>query len=305
LNRHNSRISLGYCTAHIVIVVKPHYRIYGITITYQARLSMKNLDMSLYNDILPVEKLNRLAEEEHDNYRDAQPHAHGIFDDVFNPSILKNILQEFDTEEEWKNFDTKYEKKSQLNRDDCLGPNTRAFIHSLNSGTFITFLEKLTGIKRLVADPYLAGGGLHKILPGGKLGIHTDFNRNEIINLHRRINVLVYLNEDWEESFGGHFELWSEPTGAQKTKILPIFNRMTIFNTTGNSFHGHPEPLTCPPERARKSLALYYYTAEKDELQSKNDHGTVFIDEKGRRDEIGKATLLTTIKRKLSSLMKG
>jgi Rps23 Pro-64 3,4-dihydroxylase Tpa1-like proline 4-hydroxylase len=263
---------------------------------------MTTLDMSLYNDILPVEKLYRLAEEQHDNYRNAQPHAHGIFDDVFDPSILKNILNEFDSKQEWREFDTKYEKKLQLNKDDSLGPNARALIHNLNSGSFLTFLEKLTGIESLIADPYLAGGGLHKIEPGGKLGIHTDFNRNDHLKLHRRINVLVYLNEDWEDAYGGHFELWSDPSGAQKTKILPIFNRMAIFNTTGKSFHGHPEPLTCPPDRVRKSLALYYYTVEKDELQSKGTHSTVFVDEKGRMDEIDRETLAKKIKRKLSSL---
>ncbi|EGG95144.1 hypothetical protein IMCC1989_1677 [gamma proteobacterium IMCC1989] len=266
---------------------------------------MKTLDMSHYNDILPVEKLYRLAEEQQNSYRKAQPYSHGVFDDVFEPSILNNIIREFDSKEEWKTFDTKYEKKSQLSNDDSLGPNTRALIHNLNSGSFLTFLEKLTGIESLIADPYLSGGGLHKIEPGGKLGIHTDFNRNDHLRLHRRINVLVYLNEDWEESFGGHFELWSDPKGAQKKKILPIFNRMAIFNTTGNSFHGHPEPLTCPPDRARKSLALYYYTVEKDELQSKGNHGTVFIDEKGNRDEIGKTPFLTKLKRKAASILKG
>lgn len=265
---------------------------------------MKTLDMSHYNDILPVEKLYRLAEEQHDNYRNARPHAHGVYDDVFTPSILQNIVGEFDAKEEWKEYDTKYEKKLQLSKDDSLGPNTRALIHNLNSGSFLTFLEKLTGIESLIADPYLSGGGLHKIEPGGKLGIHTDFNRNNHLKLHRRINVLVYLNEDWEESFGGHFELWSDPKGAEKTRILPIFNRMAIFNTTGSSFHGHPEPLTCPPNRSRKSLALYYYTVEKDELQSKGNHGTVFVDEKGRRDEIGKVTLMKKVKRKLSKILK-
>lgn len=267
---------------------------------------MTELDMSNYNDILPIEKLYRLAEENQESYKNATPHAHGVFDNVFPPDILKNILAEFDLKdkEKWKEYDTKYEKKLQLSTDDSLGPNTRAFISNLNSGSFLTFLQKLTGIESLIADPYLAGGGLHKIERGGKLGIHVDFNRNNNLKLHRRINVLVYLNEDWEESYGGHFELWSDKSGAEKVKILPIFNRMAIFNTTGTSFHGHPEPLNCPPERARKSLALYYYTVDKDNLQSKNNHGTVFVDEKGRADEIGKPTLMKKIKGKIKRIVK-
>ncbi len=262
---------------------------------------MTTLDMSTYNDILPTEKLYRLAQEHKDSYKNAKPHAHATFDDVFPAEVLKGILKEFDEKEgeKWKEYDTKYEKKLQLSTDDKLGPYTRALISNLNSGSFLTFLQELTGIESLIADPYLAGGGLHKIERGGKLGIHVDFNRNDQLKLHRRINVLVYLNEDWEESYGGHFELWDDKSGNEKAKILPIFNRMAIFNTTANSFHGHPGPLNCPPDRARKSLALYYYTVDKDGLQSKHNHGTVFVDEKGRIDEIGKPPLSRRIKDKI------
>lgn len=266
---------------------------------------MNTVDISGYNDILPIEKLYQLAEEGADAYQNASPHAHGVFDDVFEPAVLHKILEEFDLREkgEWKEFDTKYEKKLQMNSDQNLGPATRALIHNLNSGSFLTFLEKLTGIKGLIADPYLSGGGLHKIEPGGKLGIHVDFNRNDNLMLYRRINVLVYLNEDWEESYGGHFELWSDTSGKEKKKILPIFNRMAIFSTTADSFHGHPEPLNCPPDRCRRSLALYYYTAEKDSLQSGHNHSTVFVDEKGRREELGKASFTQKVKNKIKSLV--
>ncbi len=267
---------------------------------------MKELDMSSYNDILPVEKLYRLAEENHEQYKNASPHAHGVFDDVFNPAILKNVLEEFDTKdnEKWKEYDTKYEKKLQLSTDQVLGPNTRALISNLNSGTFLKFLEKLTGINSLIPDPYLSGGGLHKIESGGKLGIHVDFNRNDSLKVHRRINILIYLNEDWDDSYGGHFELWSDKAGTEKVKIAPIFNRMAIFNTTATSFHGHPEPLACPPDRSRKSLALYYYTVEKDNLQSKKNHGTVFVNEKGQADELGKVGLVQKLKNKVKAFIK-
>lgn len=267
---------------------------------------MNNLDMSTYNDILPTEKLYRLAEEHHEAYKTAAPHAHVVFDDVFDPAILKNVLSEFETKKDsnWKEYDTKYEKKLQLSADESLGPNTRALINNLNSGSFLTFLEKLTGISGLLADPYLSGGGLHKIEPGGKLGIHVDFNRNDRLQVHRRINILVYLNEDWDDSYGGHFELWSDKLGTEKVKISPIFNRMAIFNTTATSFHGHPEPLACPPDRSRKSLALYYYTVEKDSLQSSKLHGTVFVNEKGQADEIGKKPLIRKIKDAIKSVIK-
>jgi hypothetical protein len=94
---------------------------------------------------------------------------------------------------------------------------------------------------------------------------------------------LFYLNEDWEESYGGHFELWERDMSKSVTKILPLFNRVALFSTTGDSWHGHPDPLTCPPDRSRRSLALYYYTngRPKHEL-SKGDENRVTTTFKAR-----------------------
>src|SRR5205085_7257435 len=97
--------------------------------------------------------------------------------------------------------------------------------------------------------------------------------------LDRRLNVLVYLNEDWDESYGGHFELWDQEMKGCRKKILPLFNRMALFSTTTTSYHGHPNQLTCPPDRTRKSLALYYYTngrPEEEVVDGAQDHNTLF-----------------------------
>ena len=87
------------------------------------------------------------------------------------------------------------------------------------------------------------------------------------MNLDRRINVLIYLNENWEEEYGGHFELWEKDKSKCIVRIPPIFNKMAIFSTTDFSWHGHPDPLTCPQGRSRKSLALYYYTHGRPEYE--------------------------------------
>lgn len=259
-----------------------------------------------YNRMLPLEKLEAIAEQHGEAYQNATPFAHAVFDDVFDPELLDRIIEEFSLcDGGWKEFSTKYERKLQMTRDRNLGPVTRAFIHNLNSEPFLYFLQNLTGIRGLLPDPYLAGGGLHRIPPGGKLGIHVDFNEHKALNLIRRLNVLLYLNRDWREEYGGHFELWDEHRqGAQKC-ILPIFNRMAIFTTTSTSFHGHPQPLACPKDRSRISLALYYYTAAERGEQSRKSHGTVFLTPDGRRDELGKENLLLRVRRKAGRLVKG
>jgi Rps23 Pro-64 3,4-dihydroxylase Tpa1-like proline 4-hydroxylase len=140
----------------------------------------------------------------------------------------------------------------------------------------LDFLETLTGIQGVISDPHFVGGGLHQIVPGGKLDVHADFNRHNKLKIDRRINVLVYMNKDWHEEYGGHFELWDKEMKQAEAKILPLFNRCAIFSTTSTSYHGHPTPLSCPPDRTRKSIATYYYTAGRPEEEVNADHSTLF-----------------------------
>jgi hypothetical protein len=135
----------------------------------------------------------------------------------------------------------------------------------------------LTGIEGLLPDPYYNGGGFHEISRGGKLGIHADFRINEQLHLSRRLNVLIYLNKGWDDDFGGKFEIWSKDALSMERAISPLFNRCVVFNTDGNSYHGHPEALNTPENVTRKSIALYYYTASKAIYAEVNSHGTMYV----------------------------
>lgn len=239
-----------------------------------------------YNKMLPLSKLDDIATSQRSAYDLAFPFKHCVLDDVFSPDILDIIIDEFDLgEKKWREFDTKYERKLQMNKDEFLQPTTRAFIHNLNSGPFLAFLSKLTGIEGLLPDPYLSGGGLHKIERGGKLGIHVDFSGHHELGVFRRLNVLLYLNKNWREEWGGDFQLWDRDQYACQKKVFPHFNRMVIFSTTSESFHGHPDPLTCPQGFRRLSLALYYYTVKPEVEGGHKMHGTIFLDKNGKPDE--------------------
>lgn len=124
-------------------------------------------------------------------------------------------------------------------------------------GLDLEWLRELTGISDLFPDPDLCGAGLHCIPPFGFLKMHCDFDRHpEHGDWKRRLNFLIYLNEQWKDSWGGHLSLGEE----QETKIAPLGGRAVIFETTDTSWHGHPEPLFCPPDVQRRSLAMYFYT---------------------------------------------
>jgi Rps23 Pro-64 3,4-dihydroxylase Tpa1-like proline 4-hydroxylase len=140
----------------------------------------------------------------------------------------------------------------------------RNLFAELNSQAFLGFLEELTGYKGLISDPYFDGGGLHETKRGGHLGVHADFNIHRRLNIERKLNLLVYLNEDWEDDYGGQLELWDQEMKSCAVRVKPVFGRAVIFNTALDSFHGHPDPLNCPPERSRRSIATYYYSAPEE-----------------------------------------
>lgn len=210
-----------------------------------------------------IDDLIELGNQKHEEYANAHPFPNIYFDNFFEEESLRKVLAEFpnlgkkgDIHYENPN-ESKYASKGEFR----FGEQSKALAHFMNSQPFLMFLQNLTGIKEaLVPDPYFEGGGFHQIKPGGYLKVHVDFHKHKLMGLDRRINVLVYLNENWEEEYGGHFELWERDMSKCAVRIAPLFNRMAIFSTTDYSWHGHPDKLTCPPDRSRKSMALYYYT---------------------------------------------
>ena len=240
-------------------------------------------------ELLPLGRMAEVAGGQGSAYAKADPFPHIVLDDFFDEAVLDNVLGEFPGPDdiEWRKFSDYNEIKLASTVERQLGRATRTLIHQLNSSPFIEFLERVTGIAGLLPDPHLEGGGLHQILPGGKLGVHADFNKSLRLKLDRRLNLLVYLNREWQEDYGGHLELWDTEMKECVRRVLPVFNRVVIFSTTDFSHHGHPTPLSCPPERTRKSLALYYYSNGRPVEEVKTGaHSTLFRMRPGEREPL-------------------
>ena len=235
--------------------------------------------------------LSKYADENAVKYNTGIPFPSIYFENFFEERFLKEVLKEFPdlSKEDAINFNDPLQKKFAGKGEKSFGPKTRELMYFLNSEPFLNFVNKLTGIEEtLYGDPYFSGGGLHEIKRGGLLKVHADFNKNPTNGLDRRVNVLVYLNEDWKEEYGGHFELWNSEMTKCETKISPRFNTLAMFSTTSNSFHGHPDPLNCPENRSRKSLALYYYSngrPESEAIAFKQSHNTLFVQRKDSTDD--------------------
>jgi hypothetical protein len=218
---------------------------------------------------LDYEKLDELATAQAPVYRDNKPFPHVALDDFISDELLEILLKGFpppDPELQTRD-NTAYanEKPVQKNKigirtDLLLDSQVRLFLWELQSQSFIRFLEKLTGIRHLLPDPSMRGGGTHQTLPGGMLQLHADFNIHPDYQLDRRINLLLYLNKDWKEEYGGVLELWDKDLTCCEKTIVPVAKRCVIFNTDSTSWHGHPVPVNTPDGSSRKSIALYYYT---------------------------------------------
>jgi hypothetical protein len=166
-------------------------------------------------------------------------------------------------------FDRDQERFKRSFQPDVLkDPALRHLFYHFNSLPFIQLVERITGIKGLIPDPYFVGGGFHETRTGGHLSMHADFNHHKPMDLERRVNVLIYLNEGWEDGYGGELELWEGEMKERRQRIVPLAGRCVMFNTTGDSWHGHPDPVAHPDGTPRRSIALYYYTATWDEDRS-------------------------------------
>jgi Rps23 Pro-64 3,4-dihydroxylase Tpa1-like proline 4-hydroxylase len=233
----------------------------------------------------------KLAEQLSFNYKNSLPFPHIVIDNFLEKKIAEIAYNELSKFDVWDHDPTDYSKLAQQNKFFMPSPNYKedlelmkkdsvtAFqiLQFLNSDITLRFLEKLTGIKNLIPDPTFTGGGYHKIKAGGKLAIHSDYNIHPHTKLHRRINLLVYLNPNWIEEWGGNLELWNKNLTEKTHEIAPMFNRAVIFNITDDAYHGHPEPLSCPDNQARYSMALYYFTKDRPEEEKNSEHSALWF----------------------------
>lgn len=208
-------------------------------------------------------------------YRQAEPYPHVVLDDVLNADAFAAAAAEFPAlgDESWKGYLHVNETKFANTDPQSWGPTLRAVASELLSPEFTAFLTELTGIENLLPDETLDGGGLHQTLRGGHLNVHADFTTHHTReNWARRVNILLYLNERWEEQWAGQLELWDRDMTACRARVTPRGNRMLVFTTSTDSFHGHPDPLACPQDVARRSLALYYFTEQDSPVRKATNY---------------------------------
>jgi hypothetical protein len=247
------------------------------------------------------ESLAMMGEGSNSLYMANKPWPHLVIDDFFDPEGLECVRREAAAIDRSKRYAKFLDRKTDHNtfafRPDVVGPETARLVNFLNSGAFLNFLEKLTGISGLSADPSYFGGGLHKILTGGFLEIHADFNHLKRYGFQRRLNLLLYLNKDGQPSYQSNLQLWDRASMSRVSAVAPVFNRCVIFSTTAESLHGHPIPLATPPGMERMSIALYYYTNTWEPVAS--EHSTLYYISQNDKVRLRVDRIIRALKRRV------
>ena len=189
---------------------------------------------------------------------DPEPFPHTVIDGLWDDDLLRRVRDEFPdaSDRRWVRFANDREVKHG-GRAEMFGEACIELYRQLSTPELLADIAEAFDLDDL--QPELHGGGMHQIPPQGHLAVHTDFTVSPHTGRHRAINLLIYLNDDWDQRWGGDLELWGDDGPARI--IAPTFNRTVIFACSDRSWHGHPEPLRCPPDRSRRSFAVYYYTA--------------------------------------------
>ncbi len=230
-----------------------------------------------------VAAARELGKSKADEYQSGEPYHHICIDNFLPENIIDGVVRDLETlPAPESSFNRAQERLKSSYNPERLPEFTRNLFYALNSPSFLIFLEEMTGIEHLIPDPYFIGAGIHKTLNGGHLDIHADFNHHKQMDLERRLNVLIYLNDDWQPEWGGSFEIWDNQMTRKIKSFTPLRNRMVCFSTSSTSMHGNPEPVNHPKGEARQSIALYYYTATWDE--TRREHTTIFKPRPGTAD---------------------
>jgi Rps23 Pro-64 3,4-dihydroxylase Tpa1-like proline 4-hydroxylase len=197
-----------------------------------------------------------------------EPFQHLVIDNFLPLSVAHELLRAFpDTSDDcWqRSNDEGIEIKARTDwqSEFDIPDRLSGVVRILNSAPILRAMSEVLSIPKLMSDPYYSGGGLNVSERGGLLDVHVDGNYHDASGMNRRVNLLYYLNPNWEPAWGGEFGIYDN-TGEKLAKaVSPIFNRCIIFDTHDKSYHGLPNPINFPTNDPRRSILLYYYTVAK------------------------------------------
>jgi hypothetical protein len=222
----------------------------------------------------------KLAVVNQKKFKDNDPFPHIVFDNFLPADVAELLAAEYpdpnDRSVNWKTHSNANVSRKFVEDVGSMSLALRLLANATASRHFLLFLEALSGIDCLLADPYFIGGGAMATGAGEFLKIHADFDWHHKLQAHRRLNALLYLEPSWKPEWGGELELWSKDMSKKVQSVIPIFNRLVVFEVRDDSNHGQPQPLKCPPGVFRRVFSAFYYTSRKSDADWDAPHFTLY-----------------------------
>lgn len=215
-----------------------------------------------------------------EQFRASKPFPFVMIDGFLEPDFALEVARSYPSYAEAERLGRTFKavneyRKIQITDYDRFPEPVRRLADALGAPKFLEDLSHFTGIPKLLWDDTFAGGGMHLTGPHGLLDVHVDFNLLASAGVYRRLNLLLYLNPDWREEWGGVLELWDRDVKQRCHAIPPILNRCVIFETSDHSFHG-VTALKCPEDVTRNSFAVYCYSDRAPPGWEGRSHSTIF-----------------------------
>lgn len=230
--------------------------------------------MSVLTAAINTDLINNNTIETHKAaFHSGTPYKHLVLDNFLVEEVANSLYEHFPKMTELrKHYKGLNEMKSEGSSFADYHQDFLKVLEAIKGEEFVHWLEQVTGIDDLVLPDDHRGAGVHQGRNGSFLDVHVDFSVHPILNKHRRLNLLIFLNKGWKKEYGGLLELWNEDVTVLEKEILPAFNRAVIFETTDTSYHGY-DVITIPEDQSRKSIYSYYYSPLAEGVKY---HDTIF-----------------------------
>lgn len=210
------------------------------------------------------------------------PFQHFLLENTLSESDLKDLqrdLAELEKTEPSNVFKSNFGEKKEWKKFPNDLYRLNEFLDFYSSSYFIKILKQKFGISeeiQIFADNSYDGGGYVISPPGSYLSYHADFNFSNNVGKYRVLNVLFYLNQNYDFLSGGHLHLLDSKSKTVEKIILPKENTMLAFFTDDISFHGVSKN---HENFFRRSFNLYYYSdIPISSHQSHEPHKTIWLD---------------------------
>jgi Rps23 Pro-64 3,4-dihydroxylase Tpa1-like proline 4-hydroxylase len=247
-------------------------------------------------DIFDAARLKKLNDE----FNAAAPYRHVVIEGILKLDVADRIFANFPPKNQLnKHYSGLNENKSEGSNFEDFHKEFAFLKEDLSSPEFCKIVEQISGIKDVFVTDDNLGTGVHQGSNGSFLDVHIDFNIHPRKNVHRRLNLLIYLNKHWKPEYGGELEMWDANMTKCEKKVLPMFNRCVIFETSEISYHGYSK-INIPEGESRKSFYSYYYTKEREGASHKY-HDTVF---KAKPEDSTMKKVGTSVKENLKNFTK-